>query len=70
MATRPAPLADTRPPDETVAIESLEELQVARLVTSCDPAVVFAFARNCVVPPTEPIRKLPVTETYWIEAAG
>jgi hypothetical protein len=64
MRTRPAPLADTSPPEETVAIASFEELQVAWLVTSCGPDMVLANARSWVLPPTAPIRKLPVTETY------
>ena len=70
ITARPVPLADTNPLDETVAIESLEEAHVAWLVTSCDPDVVYAIARTCVVPPTAPSRKVPVTDTYWTVTAG
>jgi len=62
--TRPVAAAVTRPPEETVAIESLEERQVDWLVTSCEPEAVLAFARSCVVPPTVGTKRLPVTETY------
>jgi hypothetical protein len=64
MTARPVLFAVTSPPDETVATDSLEDCQLAWLVTSCDPDVVLAFAFSCAVPPTAPIRKLPVTETY------
>jgi hypothetical protein len=49
---------------------SFEDVHVAWLVTSCGPAVVLAVARSWVLPPTAPIRKLPVTETYWSVAVG
>src|SRR5262249_39647186 len=68
MTAVPLPTPVTAPVLETVAAATLDELHVARLVTSCAlPVDIVAVAVNCAVVPIAGV--VPVTLTAVTELA-
>lgn len=67
----PLPTAVTRPDDETVASEVLDDDHVAALVTSwVVPLVIVAVAVNCEVAPTTGAAPVTATAETVLELVG
>jgi hypothetical protein len=63
MVTAPAPTADTRPVEDTVAAAVLLELHVTARPVSTLPAASWVTAESCCVPPTTMLAVAGVTVT-------